>query len=32
MRALRRLIDVAWVMVAMVAIYFFVLIIFSLEA
>ena len=28
----RRLVDVAWVMVAMVAIYFFVLIIFSLEA
>ena len=28
----RRLIDVVWVMVAMVAIYFFVLIIFSLEA
>ena len=31
MRALRRLIDVIWVMVALVAIYFFVLVMFSLE-
>jgi len=32
MRALRRLVDVAWVMVALIAIYFFILVMFSLEA
>jgi len=32
MRALRRLVDVAWVMVALIAFYFFILVMFSLEA